>query len=155
MILLKAYIIYLTQSIYNLSHKLIIEKLTDNSFKFDYNENLIINLDYYLKDNTDIIQFLKDISFNGVNYLKIKGFNDTNINFFSNETLKDLKELDIKENSLTIISIFDNISFPNINRIIVNEEDFNDNSLENLIKNFTSIKVKSININLQRINKVL
>ena len=36
-----------TQSICSLSHKLIIEKLTDDSFKFDYNENLMINFDYY------------------------------------------------------------------------------------------------------------
>ena len=141
-----------TQSICSLSHKLIIEKLTDDSFKFDYNENLMINFDYYLKDNFDINQFLNEISFNGINYLKIKGFNDTNIKFLSNNTLKDLKELDIKENFLTKISIFDNISFPNINKIVVSEEDFNDNSLENLITNFPSIKVKSININLQRIN---
>ena len=140
------------QCINNLSHKLIIEKLTDNSFKFDYDENVIINFDCFLKDNTDTNKFLEKISFNGVNFLKIKGFNDTNIKFFSNDTLKDLKELDIKENSLTKISIFDNIAFPNIKRIIVNKEDFNDNSLENLIKNFPSIKVKLININPQRIN---
>ena len=140
------------KSICNLSHKLIIEKLTDNSVNFDYDGNLVIKFDCFLKDNTDIIQFLKEISFSGVKYLKIKGFNDTNIKFLSNNTLKDLKELDLKENSLTIMSIFDNISFPNINKILVSEEDFNDNSLENLIKNFPSIKVKSININLQRIN---
>ena len=140
------------QCINNLSHKLIIEKLTDNSFKFDYDENVIINFDCFLKDNTNTNKFLEKISFNGVNFLKIKGFNDTNIKFFSNDTLKDLKELDIKENSLTKISIFDNIAFPNIKRIIVNKEDFNDNNLENLIKNFPSIKVKLININPQRIN---
>ena len=140
------------KSIYNLSHKLIIEKLTDNSVNFDYDGNLVIKFDCFLKDNTDIIQFLKEISFSGVKYLKIKGFNDTNIKFLSNNTLKDLKELYLKENFLTIISIFDNISFPNINKILVSEEDFNDNSLENLITNFPSIKAKSININLQRIN---
>ena len=113
------------KSIYNLSHKLIIEKLTDNSVNFDYDGNLVIKFDCFLKDNTDIIQFLKEISFSGVKYLKIKGFNDTNIKFLSNNTLKDLKELDIKENFLTKISIFDNISFPNINKIVVGEEDFN------------------------------
>ena len=140
------------QSIKNLSDKLLLEKLTDNSFIFDYKGNLITNFEYFIKDNTDITQFLEDISFTGINYLKIKGFDNTNIQFLSNGSLKDLKELDIKENSLTIISIFDNIPFPNINKIIVNEKDFNDNSLQNLIKSFPSIKIESIFINLQRIN---
>ena len=140
------------QSITNLSQKLTLEKLTHNSFIFDYSGNLDTKFEFFLKDGSNITQFLGKISFSGINYLKLKGFDDINIKFFSNDSLKDLKELDIKENSLSIISIFDNISFPNINKIIVNKNDFYDDSLENLIKNFPSIKVNSININDQRIN---
>ena len=140
-----------TQSITNLSHKLILEKLKDNSIRFHYYRNLITKFEYTINDNSDIIQFLKVISFTGINILKIEGFDDNNIKFLSNNSLKDLKELDIKENSLTIISIFDNISFPNINKIIVSENEFNENSLEKITKNFSSIKVESIDINLQKI----
>ena len=140
------------KSMSDLSHKLILEKLSDSSFKYSYVQNLEIKFNYFIKDDDNIIEILEKISFSGIKYLKIKGFDNTNINFLSNNSLKDLEELDIKENSLTEISIFDNISFTNIKKIIVNENDFNDNSLENLIKNFPSIKVKSISINLQRIN---
>ena len=118
-----------TKTIANLYGKLILEKLKDNSIRFDYNENFTKFVNS-LNDNTDIVQSLKVIAFTCINYLKIKGFDDNNIKFLSNNSLKDLKELDIKENSLTIISIFDNISFPNINKIIASENDFNENSLE-------------------------
>ena len=83
--------------------------------------------------------------------MKIKGFNNNNIKFLSNNSLKDLQILDLKENSLNNISIFDNINFPDIKKILVSSNDFNDNSLNNL-KNFPSIKVESITINYNRIN---
>ena len=133
----------------NLSQKLILEKLSKNAFKYEF--DLISNFIYYIKDNIDINQFLKELPFTGIYYLKLKGFDDTNIKFLSNETLKDLKELDIKENSLSNILIFDNIHFPEINKIIVDEKDFNNISL-NSLKFFTSIKIERININNKRIN---
>ena len=139
------------ESITNLSHKLILEKLTDSSFKCDYDENLITKFKYNLKDNNDITQFLKEFSFNEINELKLKGFEDNNIKFLSNASLKGIKELDLIENSLNIISIFDNIHFPDAKKIKLNENNFKDNSLDNL-KIFSSIKVKSININMKRIN---
>ena len=133
----------------NLSQKLILEKLRKNAFKYEF--DLITNFIYYIKDNIDINQFLKELPFTGIYYLKLKGFDDTNIKFLSNETLKDLKELDIKENSLSNILIFDNIHFPEINKIIVDEKDFNNISL-NSFKFFPSIKIERININNKRIN---
>ena len=135
--------------IHNISQKLILEKLSKDTFKYKF--ELITNFIYFLKDNIDVNQFLKELPFKGINYLKLKGFDDINIKFLSNETLKDLKELDIKGNSLTTISIFENIHFPEINKIIVDEKDFNDNSL-NSFKFFTSIKIERMNINGKRIN---
>ena len=140
-----------TESIGNLSHKLILEKLTDSSFKCDYDENLIIKVKYNLKDNKNITQFLKELSFNEINKLKLKGFDNNNIKFLSNESLKNIKELDLIENSLNIISIFDNIHFHDAKKIKIDKNNFNDDSLDNL-KNFSSIKVKSMTINLERIN---
>ena len=140
-----------TQSINNLSHNLILIKLSDSSLRYEYDNNLISQFNYFLKDNNDITQLLKNISFNGIKNLIIKGFDNNNIKFFSNSSLKDLEQLDLKENSLSYISIFDDIKFPEIKKIIVNEKDFNDDSLNNL-KLFSSIKVKSITINSERIN---
>ena len=140
-----------TQSINNLSHNLILIKLSDSSLRYEYDNNLISQFNYFLKDNNDITQLLKNISFNGITNLKIKGFDNNNIKFFSNSSLKDLERLDLKENSLSYISIFDDIKFPEIKKILVNEKDFNDDSLNNL-KLFSAIKVKSITINSERIN---
>ena len=139
------------ESIRSLSHKLILEKLSDSSFKYDYDGNLITRFKYSLKDNKDITQFLKEFSFNGINELKLQGFDNNNIKFLSNESLEDIKELDLIENDLNIISIFDNIHFPEAKKIKLSKNDFKDDSLDNL-KNFSSIKVKSITINLERIN---
>ena len=140
-----------TQSINNLSHNLILIKLSDSSLRYEYDNNLISQFNYFLKDNNDITQLLKNISFNGIKNLIIKGFDNNNIKFFSNSSLKDLEQLDLKDNSLSYISIFDDIKFPEIKKILVNEKDFNDDSLNNL-KLFSSIKVKSITINSERIN---
>ena len=139
------------QSIKDLSYELILEKLEDNSIALYYEKDLNVKFEYFLKDNTDITQFFKGFPFNGIKVLKIKGFNNNNIKFLSNNSLKDLQILDLKENSLNNISIFDNINFPDIKKILVSSNDFNDNSLNNL-KNFPSIKVESITINLNRIN---
>jgi Leucine-rich repeat (LRR) protein len=139
------------ESINSLSHKLILEKLSDSSFKCDYDGNLNTKFKYSLKDNKDITQFLKEFSFNGINELKLQGFDNNNIKFLSNESLEDIKELDLIENDLNIISIFDNIHFPEAKKIKLSKNDFKDDSLDNL-KNFSSIKVKSITINLERIN---
>ena len=139
-----------TQNINNLSHKLILEK-SDNSFKFYYEENLVVKFEYYIKNDIDITQFMKDIYFSDIEYLKLKGFDNNNIKFLSNNTLKDLKVLDIKDNSLINISLFDNINFLDLKKIIVSEKDFNDNNIENL-KIFPSIKVESIKITRERIN---
>ena len=140
------------QSIKGLSHKLILELSTNTSFQCEYDDSLILKFKYFLKDNNDITQFLKEYPFDEINNLKIKGFDNNNIKFFSNETLKDIKELDLQDNSLTIISIFENIHFPDANTIKLNKNNFSDDSLVNLKNNFTSIKVKSIAINLNRIN---
>ena len=136
-------------NINNLSHKLILEKLNKDKFKYVF--DTIVNFKYYIKDNKDVNQFLKELSFSGINYLKLIGFDDTCIKFLSNESLKDLKELDIEENSLTKISIFDNIHFPEINKINVSEKDFSDDNL-NSLKFFSSIKMQKININKRNIN---
>ena len=133
----------------NLSQKLILEKLSKDTFKYKFIS--ITDFTYYIKDNIDINQFLKELPFTGIKNLKLKGFDDTNIKFISNETLKDLEELDIKENSLSMISIFDNIYFHEIKKIIVEEKDFNDINL-NSFKFFPLIKIERININDKRIN---
>ena len=65
--------------------------------------------------------------------------------------MKDLKILDLSYSHLRTISIFDNILFLDIEKIIVNRYKFNDGSLSQL-KIFSSIKVESINIFEQKIN---
>ena len=139
------------QSIINKSPSLILEKLKNNSCMFNYYGELTTEFEYFIKENKNITQSLKEISFNGLNNLKLKGFDDGNIKFLSNDSLKNLKVLDIKENSLKNISIFENINLPELTKIKVDNNYFEDNSLVNL-NVFPSIKIESIKINRNRIN---
>lgn len=45
--------------------------------------------------------FLKKFSFKNIHELIIKGFDDNNIDFLSNESLEELKKLNLKKSKIT------------------------------------------------------
>ena len=150
-----------TESITNLSDKLYLEKLT-NSILFNFSHTLIINFNYYIKEN--ISKILKQLKLSRIYYLKLKGFNNNNIDFLSNESLKELKELDLDKNSeINNLSLFNNVQFHNIKKIYINycsgdflyniinniyiNNYFEDNNLDIIKKVFPAIKIDSYLIN--------
>ena len=124
--------------IINLSDELLLENL-GNSILFNYGGNLIVKFQYYIKDNN--IQFLKNLKFNGIHILKIKNFEE-NIEFLENESLKELQELDLKDNKIDNLSAFNKIHFINIKKMTFNEYLIND-GLDNL-KVFPKITVDGL-----------
>ena len=128
----------------NTFNKLILEK-NNNELIFHYskiNYNQYFIKFKYLIDENDINDLLEKVKFKLIEELIIKGFN--NISFLSNETLNKLKKLDLEENNLNDISIFNKIYFIDINKIIFNSEIFTEGY--NSLNIFNSIRVKSIDV---------
>ena len=125
-------------SISNLCKKLTLEKLSD-SILFDYSDTLMAKFHYWIKD--DEIDILEKFPFDGIIDLLIKGFEDTGLKFLSNESLKDLEDLDLKDNNIKTLNMFNKISFTGIKKIKL----VNTYSLDN-IKAFPSSEIKSITI---------
>ena len=136
-------IIEFLESISEFSHKLEILNENNNEIIFNYSNNLNIKFKYLIKDK-DLINILGKISFNGIYDLKINGFDNNNIDFLCNESLKELKILDLADNKITDISVFNRIHFFNINTIYLNS-----NNIEkgfNSLNTFNSIEVKFVKI---------
>jgi Leucine-rich repeat (LRR) protein len=129
-------------SISNLCKKLTLEKLSD-SILFDYSDTLMTKFHYWIKD--DEIDILEKFPFDGIIDLLIKGFEDTGLKFLSNESLKDLEDLDLKDNNIKTLNMFNKISFTGIKKIKLVNTFLCDDSLDN-IKAFPSIEIKSITI---------
>ena len=131
------------ESICKFSHKLEILYGNNNEIIFNYSNNLNIKFKYLIKDE-DLINILGKIPFNGIYDLKIKGFDNNNIDFLCNESLKEISILDLAENKITDISVFNKIHFFNINKIYLNS-----NNIEkgfNSLNTFNYIKVKCVKI---------
>ena len=128
----------------NIFNKLALKK-NNNELIFHYskiNYNQYFIKFKYLIDENDINNLLEKIKFKGIEELILRGFN--NIDFLSNETLNNLKKLDLKENNINDISILNKIHFIDINKIIFNSEIFTGGY--NSLNKFDSIKVKSIDV---------
>ena len=131
------------ESICEFSHKLEILNENNNEIIFNYSNNLNIKFKYLIKDE-DLNNILGKISFNGIYDLKINGFDNNNLDFLCNESLKEIKILDLAENKITDISVFNKIHFFNINKIYINS-----NNIEkgfNSLNSFNSIEVKCVKI---------
>jgi hypothetical protein len=98
---------------------------------------------YWIKD--DEAQILEKFPFDGIIDLLIKGFEDAELKFLSNESLKDLKDLDLKDNNIKTLNMFNKISFTGIQKIKLANTFLCEDSLDN-IKSFLSIEIKSITI---------
>ena len=113
---------------------------------FEYFKNLEIKFKYIIEEH-DFNNLLKNISFNGIKHLKLKGF-DNDAYFLCNKTLKDLKKLDLTEkNNINDLNMFRDISFININDILLNSQKIEKN-FDALISFKSSIIVKNLTINL-------
>ena len=102
---------------------------------------------------------MKNISFEGIKSLKLKNF-DNNIHFLENRTLEYLKTLDIIDNNITNLSIFNNIKFTHIDKIFKNRDnDFLENIFWKIkegfkyLKSFTLINTEKLEIELNSDNK--
>ena len=94
------------ESISNYSDYLFLEK-SIYSISFNYDKNLKASFTYYIKDDVNIAQFLKKLSFSGIHSLKIKNFNNDELEFLANESLKELKELNLTDNNIiNLLKIF-------------------------------------------------
>jgi len=112
--------------------------------KFDnINHKNIININFtYIIENNNMNNILEKMNFKNINKLIIKGFE--NVDFLINDSLEELIELDLKNNDIKDISIFNNLKF-NAN---LKELYFKDNI--NIFKGFDSMK-KFNNIHIKTI----
>ena len=107
----------------NTSSELILELKCQENYSelfVQYKNNLEIEFKYIIEDK-NFNEVLKNISFEGIRFLKLKGF-DNNIHFLENITLKSLKILDIIDNNINDLSIFNNIKFIHLSNIYTNRE---------------------------------
>ena len=107
----------------NTSKDLILEINHQHNYSeiyFKYNTDLEIEFNYKI-DNKNYNDLLKKITFEGIKNLILKGF-DNNISFLENDTLKSLKILDLIDNNINDLSIFNNIKFINLKNIYTNKE---------------------------------
>ena len=101
----------------NISKELNLELISEGNQKILLFKYFLPNIEFkYIIEDKDVNDVLKNISFRGVQYLKLKGF-DNDIFFLSNNTLKSLKEIDFIENNILDLSIFNNINFINLEKI--------------------------------------
>ena len=141
-----------TLSFENTSSGLTLELIQEKQHKilfFKY--SLSLNIDFkYIIEEQDTNDLLKNISFKGIKYLTLKGF-DNNIFFLSNNTLNSLKEINFIENNITDLSIFDNIKFIGLEKLNI---DYNSSSFYKFIEKgfrslnyFSRISVEKLEVN--------
>ena len=124
---------------------------------FEYSKDLRINFKYIV-ENQNFNNILKNISFTGIKYLKLRGF-DNNVHFFSNKTLQNLKNLDLISNNINDFSMFNDISFIYLEKIDIYSLDgihtivpVIENNFDSL-KSFKSIRVEKLIFNKKEDNK--
>jgi hypothetical protein len=128
---------FINNNCYNIN-KLIIENC-DNKLIFDYSDKCQIKFEYSVK-NENINNILKAISFKGIKSLFLDNF--SNIEFLNNESLKDLIELNLNQNPINDITIFNQVKFINIEKIHLDELEIEKGF--NSLHVFNSIKARSI-----------
>ena len=97
--------------------ELVIEN-NNNELNFNYSKfikgndkpDVYITFTYAIEKN-NMNNLLEKVKFKGINKLVLKGFE--NIDFLINDTLDMLEELDLRNNSINDISIFNNVKFNN------------------------------------------
>jgi len=130
---------FINNNCYNIN-KLIIENC-DNKLIFDYSDKCQIKFEYSV-ENENINNILKAISFKGIKSLLLDNF--SNIEFLNNESLKDLIELNLNQNPINDITIFNQVKFINIEKIHLDELEIEKGF--NSLHVFNSIKARSISL---------
>ena len=121
---------------------------SDNKLFFDYSDKCKIKFEY-LVENKNKNNVLKSLSFKGIKSLILNNF--SNIDFLCNESLNNLIELNLRQNIMNDITIFNQIKFINIERI-----HFDNLQIQkgfNSLHVFSSIRAKSISLNPYKNNK--
>ena len=121
-------------------------ELNCNYSKFDLNNTMpIVCIKFkYVIEKNDINDILEKIKFIGINKLILEGFE--NLDFLVNDTLNNLTELDLRNNSINNISILNNVKFNKLRKLLVKEK-FDFLQGFNSLKKFNDIHFKIIYIN--------
>ena len=129
--------------------KLIINKDEFNNnilFGYYYTEkskiSAVLQFKYHFKGNS-MNEILKNILFKGIKYLQIIGFD--NYDFLNNESLTQLKELNI-DDKINDLTLFKDIKFKNIERIVFNNPEPIKNGFNLLCNIFKSMVINNIKI---------
>ena len=129
--------------------KLIINKDEFNNnilFGYYYTEkskiSAVLQFKYHFKGNS-MNEILKNILFKGIKYLQIIGFD--NYDFLNNESLTQLKELNI-DDKINDLTLFKDIKFKNIERIVFNNPEPIKNGFNILCNIFKSMVINNIKI---------
>ena len=129
--------------------KLIINKDEFNNnilFGYYYTEkskiSAVLQFKYHFKGNR-MNEILKNILFKGIKYLQIIGFD--NYDFLNNESLTQLKELNI-DDKINDLTLFKDIKFKNIERIVFNNPEPIKNGFNLLCNIFKSMVINNIKI---------
>ena len=111
-----------------------------NNILFDYSNKKIIKFNYLIEIEK-FKEFLQNLSFGSIQNLTLSGdFSQ----ILQNESLKELKSLDLKNNNLEDLSIFDNIHFCDIDSINLGLNKFKKGF--HSLNVFKTIKTKNIEI---------
>ena len=95
----------------------------------------------------NINDFLANISFQNISKLELKGF--INVDFLSNKSLKGLQSLDLTKCAIKNISVFEKISFNEIDKIYFKPS----SCLEKGLNGFDKLnKIKSVKVKLDFLN---
>ena len=140
---------FTSQFINNRPEYLLLEiKKNNNNVEllFEYTKNIKINFSYIL-ENGNFNELLKIISFKGIKYLKLKGF-DNDIHFLTNKTLQYLITLDLlSDKDINDLSMFNDINFINLEKIEIYQIDGLKTKIPLIQSNFDSLKsFKSIRV---------
>ena len=114
----------------------------DYNLSFNYSNTKIIKFNCLIK-NEELNNFFMNLSFKNIQALKLKGING--LSLLENESLKELKSLDIIKNDIDDLSIFNKIHFLDIKEIKLSNNIIKKGLSSLLI--FPAIKTKEIEIN--------
>ena len=73
----------------------------------------------YVLEKNKMNPELEKVNFNGINKLVLEGFE--NIDFLANDSLKNLKELDLRNNPINDISTFYKVKFADLQKLLIKE----------------------------------
>ena len=131
----------------NMSKELILEVIyKNNKCEILFNYSIKLELKFtYIVENGNINNSLGNVPFNGIQKLTLKNFNNNNMDFLSNNTLKDLKKIDLRYITINDLSMFNKIHFVKLENISLDSGDIIEKGIHSL-NAFKLIEVYKLSI---------